>query len=91
MSIIPNPIHFYFFKGLPISVPAYGVNMLCGSGLKAVYLGWQSIMCGESTVVVSGGQENMTMARHTVLLRQGIRLGPGTLEDSMHTDGLVSS
>ena len=46
--------------GIPVSVPAYGVNMLCGSGLKAVALGYQSITCGDSTIVVAGGQESMS-------------------------------
>lgn len=87
-----NPARLASLKaGLPVSVPAYGVNMLCGSGLKAVYLGWQSIKSGDSSVVVVGGQENMTMARHTALLRNGIRLGNGSLEDSMHTDGLIDT
>lgn len=77
--------------GIPIDIPAYGVNMLCGSGLKAVYSGWQSIMSGQASVVVAGGQENMSMARHTALLRSGTKLGPQTFEDSLLTDGLVDS
>ena len=46
--------------GIPSSVPAYGVNMLCGSGLKAVALGYQAVVCDESAVIVAGGQESMS-------------------------------
>ena len=49
--------------GVPYSVPAMTVNMVCGSGLKAVVLGAQAIQCGDSTVVLAGGQENMTLVQ----------------------------
>lgn len=77
--------------GLPVTVPAYSVNMLCGSGLKAVQLAWGSILSGDATVVVCGGQENMSMAPHVACLRQGARLGPQSFEDSLLKDGLVDS
>ena len=48
--------------GIPVTVPAYGVNMLCGSGLKSVAMGYQAIKTGDSTVVVAGGQESMSKA-----------------------------
>lgn len=77
--------------GIPISVPAYGVSILCGSGLKSVYLGYQSIKSGESNVVVCGGQESMSSAPHTVQLRAGVKLGPTTLVDTMLHDGLTDA
>ena len=51
--------------GIPVIVPAYGVNMLCGSGLKAVALGYQAIACGDSTLVVAGGQESMSQVQQS--------------------------
>lgn len=77
--------------GLPIQVPAYGINMLCGSGLKTVALGYQAIRSGDATIVVAGGQESMSLAPHVMLLRQGIKMGPGTLVDSMIHDGLTDA
>lgn len=77
--------------GIPTCIPAYGVNMLCGSGLKAVHLAWTGIMSGDSKVSICGGQENMSMAPHAALLRQGFRLGPANFEDTLLTDGLVDS
>ncbi|KAH8327423.1 hypothetical protein KR074_011464 [Drosophila pseudoananassae] len=77
--------------GLPIQVPAYGVNMLCGSGLKTVVLGYQAIRSGDATIVVAGGQESMSLAPHIMHLRQGVKMGPGTLVDSMIHDGLTDA
>lgn len=77
--------------GIPRDVPAFNVNMLCGSGLKTVYLGFQSIKSGEANIVVAGGQENMTLAPHAVQLRDGIKLGPGELVDTMIKDGLTDA
>ncbi|XP_065359327.1 acetyl-CoA acetyltransferase, cytosolic [Calliphora vicina] len=77
--------------GLPIEVPAYNLNMLCGSGLKTVALGYQSIRCGDSNIVVCGGQENMSLAPHVMHLRQGIKMGPGTMVDTMIHDGLTDA
>lgn len=62
--------------------------MLCGSGVKSIQLGYQAIRSGEAKIVVSGGQESMTRAPHTILLRDGVRLGNGTLVDSLLNDGL---
>ncbi|XP_034481121.1 acetyl-CoA acetyltransferase, cytosolic [Drosophila innubila] len=77
--------------GLPIEVPAYGINMLCGSGLKTVVLGYQAIRSGDAQIVVAGGQENMSLAPHVMHLRQGVKMGPGTLVDSMLNDGLTDA
>ncbi|EDV96003.1 acetyl-CoA acetyltransferase [Drosophila grimshawi] len=77
--------------GLPIDVPAYGINMLCGSGLKTVVLGYQAIRAGDAQIVIAGGQENMSLAPHVMHLRQGVKMGPGTLVDSMLNDGLTDA
>ncbi|XP_023290480.1 acetyl-CoA acetyltransferase, cytosolic isoform X2 [Orussus abietinus] len=77
--------------GLPISVPAYIVNMLCGSGLKAVVNGYLSIKSGESEVVVAGGQESMSQAPHAIHLRNGVKMGDGTMIDTMIFDGLTDA
>lgn len=77
--------------GIPQEVPAFALNMLCGSGLKSVYLGYQSIKSGESTIVVSGGQESMTLAPHAVQLRAGVKLGSTNLVDTMLNDGLTDA
>jgi acetyl-CoA C-acetyltransferase len=74
--------------GLPVEVPAYGVNMLCGSGLKAVAMGVQSIADGDSTFVVAGGQESMSQAQHCAHLRGGVKMGSAELVDTMIKDGL---
>jgi len=75
--------------GLPKEVPAFCLNMLCGSGLKSVYLGYQSIKSGESSVVVAGGQENMSLAPHATQLRSGIKYGSATFIDTILYDGLT--
>nr|AAL90309.1 RE07481p [Drosophila melanogaster] len=77
--------------GLPIQVPAYGINMLCGSGLKTVALGYQAIRSGDAQIVVAGGQESMSLAPHVMHLRQGVKMGPGTMVDSMIHDGLTDA
>lgn len=77
--------------GIPYSVPAYSVNMLCGSGLKAVAMGYQAIRTGDATIVVAGGQENMSQARHCVHMRDGTRFGNVSLEDTMLKDGLTDA
>ncbi|XP_053957212.1 acetyl-CoA acetyltransferase, cytosolic [Anastrepha ludens] len=77
--------------GLSISTPAYNINMLCGSGLKTVALGFQSILCGDSKIVICGGQESMSMAPHVIHLRNGIKMGPGTMVDTMTYDGLTDA
>ncbi len=77
--------------GLPIDVPAYGVNMLCGSGLKSVSLGFQSIRSGDANIVVAGGQESMTRAPHAINLRAGTKMGDATMVDTMIIDGLTDA
>ncbi|XP_067647767.1 acetyl-CoA acetyltransferase [Eurosta solidaginis] len=77
--------------GLPITVPAYNINLLCGSGLKTVVLGYQSIRSGDSKIVITGGQESMSMAPHVIHLRNGIKMGPGTMLDTMQHDGLTDA
>jgi acetyl-CoA C-acetyltransferase len=74
--------------GIPIESPAWGVNMLCGSGLRAVALGYQAIMNGDSDIVVAGGQESMSMAPHAQHLRNGIKMGSFDMVDTMIKDGL---
>ncbi|XP_075869558.1 acetyl-CoA acetyltransferase, cytosolic isoform X2 [Nelusetta ayraudi] len=77
--------------GIPYPVPAWSCQMVCGSGLKAVCLGAQSIMSGESTVVVAGGMENMSKAPHTLHMRAGVKMGDASLQDSMVSDGLTDA
>ncbi|HEX9837076.1 MAG TPA: acetyl-CoA C-acetyltransferase [Alphaproteobacteria bacterium] len=74
--------------GLPVEVPAYGVNQLCGSGLKAVAMGFQAIRNGDSAVVVAGGQESMSQAPHCLHLRNGTKMGDAQMVDTMIRDGL---
>jgi acetyl-CoA C-acetyltransferase len=74
--------------GIPVEVPAWGVNQLCGSGLRAVALGYQALMNGDSEVVVAGGQESMSMAPHCAHLRNGQKMGPLEFVDTMIKDGL---
>jgi len=73
---------------IPVEVPAWGVNQLCGSGLRAVALGYQAILNGDSDIVVAGGQESMSQAPHCVHMRNGTKLGPAELVDTMVKDGL---
>ncbi|MBB5035783.1 thiolase family protein [Prosthecobacter dejongeii] len=76
--------------GLPQSTPAYGVNMVCGSGMKAVALGADAIASGEASLVLAGGVESMSRAPHYATdLRQGCKLGNSTLADAILTDGLT--
>src|SRR5213075_2225695 len=74
--------------GIPVESPAWGVNQLCGSGLRAVALGYQAIMNGDSEIVVAGGQESMSMAPHCQHLRNGVKMGNVELVDTMIKDGL---
>src|SRR5674476_392412 len=74
--------------GIPVESPAWGVNQLCGSGLRAVALGYQAIMNGDSDIVVAGGQESMSMAPHCQHLRGGVKMGNFELIDTMIKDGL---
>jgi acetyl-CoA C-acetyltransferase len=74
--------------GLPPKVPAWGVNQLCGSGLRSVALGYQAIRQGDSTIVVAGGQESMSQAPHCAHLRDGVKMGELKMLDTMLKDGL---
>ena len=74
--------------GLPKEIPAYIVNQVCGSGLRSVASGFQSILVGDSNIVIAGGQENMSLAPHAVFMRNGRKLGDAKLVDTMIKDGL---
>jgi acetyl-CoA C-acetyltransferase len=74
--------------GIPVESPAWGVNQLCGSGLRTVALGYQAILNGDSDIVVAGGQESMSMAPHCQHLRNGVKMGNFEMIDSMIKDGL---
>ncbi len=74
--------------GIPVDVPAWGVNQLCGSGLRTVALGFQAILNGDSEIVVAGGQESMSMAPHCAHLRNGVKMGNFEMIDTMIKDGL---
>ncbi len=77
------------FAGLPVQTPATTVNVVCGSGLKAVQMGVQAILCGDSDIVIAGGQESMSQSPHFIHLRDGIKMGNSSLTDSMVADGLT--
>src|SRR5712672_1306661 len=74
--------------GIPVESPAWGVNQLCGSGLRAVALGYQAILNGDSEIVVAGGQESMSQAPHCAHLRNGVKMGNFEMVDTMIKDGL---
>src|SRR5680860_686638 len=74
--------------GVPVEAPAWGMNQLCGSGLRAVALGAQQIEDGSSSIVVAGGQESMSQAPHCSHLRNGVKMGSAELIDTMIKDGL---
>jgi acetyl-CoA C-acetyltransferase len=74
--------------GIPVDAPAWGMNQLCGSGLRAVALGAQQIQLGSSKVVVAGGQESMSQAPHCAHLREGTKMGDMKFIDTMIKDGL---
>ncbi|WP_319486688.1 acetyl-CoA C-acetyltransferase [uncultured Cohaesibacter sp.] len=75
-------------SGLPETSTALTINQVCGSGLRAVAFGMQSIKCGDASIVIAGGQENMSLAPHVMNLRKGTKMGPATMEDTMIKDGL---
>ncbi len=77
--------------GVPVDAPAWGVNQICGSGLRAVALGAQQIQTGAATVVVAGGQESMSQSAHAIHMRDGVKMGDGKLIDTMVRDGLWDS
>jgi acetyl-CoA C-acetyltransferase len=74
--------------GLPKEAAAWGINQVCGSGLRAVALGAQHIMLGDASIVIAGGQENMSMSPHAASLRQGQKMGDMSYIDTMIRDGL---
>jgi acetyl-CoA C-acetyltransferase len=75
--------------GVPKEVPAWGVQQVCGSGLRAVALAYQAIKTGDATIVVAGGQESMSMSNHAQALRAGTKMGDVSLVDTMIKDGLT--
>jgi|TARA_B110000444_G_C18838620_1_gene597560 acetyl-CoA C-acetyltransferase len=75
-------------SGIPKETPAYVVNQVCGSGLRSIASGFQSIRSGDSKIVIAGGQENMSLSPHTIHLRDGKKLGDAQLVDTMIKDGL---
>ncbi len=75
-------------SGLPKEKPAYLVNQVCGSGIRSVASGYQSIKSGDSKIIIAGGQENMSLAPHAIYLRDGKKLGDTELVDTMIKDGL---
>jgi acetyl-CoA C-acetyltransferase len=74
--------------GIPQEKTAYGINQLCGSGLRAVALGYQAILAGDSSIVIAGGQESMSQAPHAVHMRNGTKMGNTDLVDTMIKAGL---
>jgi acetyl-CoA C-acetyltransferase len=74
--------------GIPNEKTAYGINQLCGSGLRTVALGYQAIKMGDSDIVVAGGLESMSQAPHVMHLRNGVKMGSGEMIDTMIKDGL---
>ena len=77
--------------GIPVESPAWGINQLCGSGLRAVALGAQHIQLGDAGIVVAGGQESMSMAPHCAHLRSGIKMGGADFADTMIKDALTDA
>ena len=77
--------------GIPKEIPAWGVNQVCGSGLRAVALAYQAIATGDATIVVAGGQESMSMSAHAQMLRAGQKMGDLSLIDTMVKDGLTDA
>ena len=77
--------------GIPVERTAYGVNQLCGSGLRTVALGYQAIRVGDSDVVVAGGHESMSQAPHCMHLRNGTKMGSTEFVDTMLRDGLFDA
>lgn len=77
------------FAGIPDSVPCTTVNKVCASGMKAVMQAAQSIALGDTSIVIAGGMENMSLIPHYIHMRMGQKFGPSTLVDGMQKDGLV--
>ena len=77
--------------GIPVSKPAYIVNQVCGSGLRSIITGYQSIKLGENKIIVAGGQENMSRTPHAIFYRDEKKLDEKKLVDTMVNDGLIDS
>lgn len=77
--------------GIPQEATAWGLNQLCGSGLRAVALGMQQIATGDAKIIVAGGQESMSMAPHCAHLRSGVKMGDLKMVDTMIKDGLTDA
>ena len=79
------------YAGLPHTVACTTINKVCASGMKAVMLGAQAILCGDAEIVVAGGMENMSLIPHYMHLRNGTKFGPATMIDGMQKDGLTDA
>ncbi|XUY26573.1 acetyl-CoA C-acetyltransferase [Agrobacterium sp. rho-8.1] len=77
--------------GIPQEATAFGINQLCGSGLRAVALGMQQIVTGDASIIIAGGQESMSMAPHCAHLRGGVKMGDFKMVDTMMKDGLTDA
>jgi acetyl-CoA C-acetyltransferase len=77
--------------GIPDEKTAWGLNQLCGSGLRAVAIGMQQIQTGDAKIIVAGGQESMSLAPHVAHLRAGVKMGDMKMIDSMIRDGLTDA
>ncbi len=77
--------------GIPMEATAFGINQLCGSGLRAVALGMQQIATGDANIIVAGGMESMSMAPHCQHLRSGVKMGDFKMIDTMIKDGLTDA
>lgn len=75
--------------GVPVEKTAYAVNQICGSGLRSIANGYMAIQSGCADIIVAGGMESMSQSHHSAFLRNGIRMGNGTLIDNMVNDGLT--
>jgi acetyl-CoA C-acetyltransferase len=77
--------------GIPISKPAHIINQVCGSGLRAIISGYQSIMLNDSKIVIAGGQENMSKAPHSIFYREEKKFDENLLDDTVMKDGLIDA
>jgi acetyl-CoA C-acetyltransferase len=77
--------------GIPVSKPAHIINQVCGSGLRSIVSGYQSISLGENKIIVAGGQENMSRVPHIIFYREDEKFSENRLVDSMINDGLIDS
>ncbi len=77
--------------GIPQEATAWGLNQLCGSGLRAVAIGMQQIANGDANIIVAGGQESMSMAPHAIHMRDGVKMGPAKMVDTMMHDALTDA